>query len=141
VDAFWLSGLFMLAAGFASGLQFPTSLVGAQNAGLPADMGVSTSTTNLFRSLGGAVGVACMSALLLALLHAVRLPSPGTGTVAGEGGNLLLASLATTTGAAQQALRGELQTTFSHLLMCSAGVALLGLLAAIALPNRELRGR
>jgi EmrB/QacA subfamily drug resistance transporter len=141
VDAFWLSSLFMLAAGFASGLQFPTSLVGAQNAGLPADMGVSTSTTNLFRSLGGAVGVACMSALLLTLLQATALPSLGGGAAVGESGNVLLDSLNATTGAAQLALRSQLQITFSHLLMCSAGVALLGVLAAIALPNRELRGR
>ena len=64
-----LSGLFMLLSGIAGGMQFPTSLVGTQNSVEQRDIGVATSTTNLFRSLGGAVGVALMSALLLALLQ------------------------------------------------------------------------
>jgi len=34
-----------------------------------------------------------------------------------------------------------LLTTFKHLLLASAGVSLLGLAAAIAMPNRLLRGR
>ena len=59
----------MLFCGIACGMQFPTSLVGTQNAVDQRDIGVATSTTNLFRSLGGAVGVALMSALLLALLQ------------------------------------------------------------------------
>lgn len=49
-DAFWLSSLFMLLSGIASGMQFPTSLVGSQNAVQQQDIGVATSTTNLFRS-------------------------------------------------------------------------------------------
>ncbi|NVZ78637.1 MFS transporter, partial [Pseudomonas gingeri] len=44
-------------------------------------------------------------------------------------------------GPAQEALRAELLLTFRHLLLISAGVALLGLAAAIAMPNRVLRGR
>jgi sugar phosphate permease len=68
-DATLVSSLFMLLSGIAGGMQFPTSLVGTQNSVEQRDIGVATSTTNLFRSLGGAVGVALMSALLLALLQ------------------------------------------------------------------------
>src|SRR5207253_5854196 len=45
-----LSSLFMLLCGIAAGMQFPTSLVGAQNSVEQRDIGVATSTTNLFRS-------------------------------------------------------------------------------------------
>ncbi|WP_245217803.1 MDR family MFS transporter [Pseudomonas eucalypticola] len=131
----WLSGAFMLLTGFAAGLQFPTSLVGAQNAVQQQDIGVGTSTTNLFRSLGGAVGVACMSALLLALLQGVELGPEGAT------GNALLSSLNAASGAAQEALRGELLATFQQLLLASAAVSALGLAAAVAMPNRVLRGR
>lgn len=135
-----LSALLMVCTGVACGLQFPTSLVGAQNAAQPRDIGVSTSTTNLFRSLGGAVGVACMSALLLALVHAAHL---GGGPVAlGEGsGNALLDALNAVDGAAREALRAQLQAVFQTLLLASAAVALLGLAAALAMPDRQLRGR
>ncbi|MDW2779618.1 MDR family MFS transporter [Pseudomonas sp. YQ_6] len=125
-----LSALFMLLTGIACGLQFPTSLVGTQSAVASKDIGVATSTTNLFRSLGGAMGVACMSSLLLALLHQGGFELSG---------NPLLGSLK----AAEVDLvtQGRLLETFRQLLMGSAVVAVLGLFAALALPDRQLRGR
>lgn len=124
-----LSGVFMLLTGIAGGLQFPTSLVGTQSAVAPRDIGVATSTTNLFRSLGGALGVACMSSLLLAMLQQGGLELAG---------NPLLGSLQA--GEPDTATQLRLLETFRHLLLASAGIALLGLCAAIAMPDRQLRG-
>jgi len=142
-QAVLLSSLFMLLGGIAGGLQFPTSLVGTQNAVEQRDIGVATSTTNLFRSLGGAVGVALMSALLLALLQDSSLTHLAGASMVAEGtsGNALLEGLNSADGPARDALRGELLLTFRHLLLISAAVALLGLAAAIAMPNKVLRGR
>ncbi|PVZ41869.1 MDR family MFS transporter [Pseudomonas sp. CC120222-01a] len=125
-----LSAVFMLLTGIACGLQFPTSLVGTQSAVESKDIGVATSTTNLFRSLGGAMGVACMSSLLLALLQQGGFELLG---------NPLLGSLKA--GEADPHTQMKLLETFRQLLLGSAGVALLGLLAALALPDRQLRGR
>lgn len=125
-----LSAVFMLLTGIACGLQFPTSLVGTQSAVPSKDIGVATSTTNLFRSLGGAMGVACMSSLLLALLQQGGFELLG---------NPLLGSLKA--GEADPLTQSKLLETFRHLLLGSAGIALLGLLAALALPDRQLRGR
>lgn len=142
-QAVLLSSLFMLLCGIAGGMQFPTSLVGTQNAVEQRDIGVATSTTNLFRSLGGAVGVALMSALLLTLLqHSGLVHLSGAALlVEGSSGNALLDSLNAAPGPAQDALRAELLLTFRHLLMVSAAVSLLGLAAALAMPNMLLRGR
>lgn len=138
-----LISLFMVLTGIASGLQFPTSLVGTQNSVEAKDMGVATSTTNLFRSLGGAVGVALMSALLLAMLAGSGLTNPSDTPIAGEGmsGNLLMDSLHAASGPALELLRGQLSMTFQHLLLTSAAVSLFGLAAAVAMPNNLLRGR
>ncbi|POG05850.1 MFS transporter [Pseudomonas putida] len=125
-----LSAVFMLLTGIACGLQFPTSLVGTQSAVESKDIGVATSTTNLFRSLGGAMGVACMSSLLLALLQQGGFELLG---------NPLLGSLKA--GEADPHTQMKLLETFRQLLLDSAGTALLGLLAALALPDRQLRGR
>jgi len=135
-----LTSLFMVLTGIASGLQFPTSLVGTQNSVEVKDMGVATSTTNLFRSLGGAVGVATMSALLLAMLAGSGIAKVG-GSMAEGSGNLLMDSLNAASGPALELLRGQLSMTFQHLLMGSAAVSLLGLAAALAMPNNVLRGR
>lgn len=138
-----LTSVFMVLTGFASGLQFPTSLVGTQNSVAQHDMGVATSTTNLFRSLGGAVGVALMSALLLAMLQRSGLAqlSGAPMGVEGSSGNVLMGGLNAASGPAQQHLREELLLTFRHLLMVSAGISLFGLAAALAMPNNLLRGR
>lgn len=123
------SALFMLLTGIACGMQFPTSLVGTQNAVQAQDMGVATSTTNLFRSLGGAMGVACMSSLLLALLH--------------QGGFALLDNPLLGTFKANQVspeLQAHLAITFRHLLMASTGVGVIALVVAVLLPDRPLRG-
>jgi EmrB/QacA subfamily drug resistance transporter len=137
-----LTAVFMILTGIASGLQFPTSLVGTQNSVALKDMGVATSTTNLFRSLGGAVGVASMSALLLAMLASSGLSQPD-GSLIGEGssGNVLMDSLHAASGPPRELLRGQLSATFQHLLLISAGISLLGLAAALAMPNNLLRGR
>ena len=138
-----LTSLFMVLTGFASGMQFPTSLVGTQNSVAVQDMGVATSTTNLFRSLGGAVGVALMSALLLAMLQGTGLSGVSVGDIAGEGvsGNVLMDSLNAASGPALQTLRDELALTFRHLMVVSAGISLLGLAAALAMPDNVLRGK
>jgi hypothetical protein len=59
----------------------------------------------------------------------------------GHSGNVLLDGLNAAPGDAQNALRAELLVTFRHLLWVSAVVSLLGLAAAIAMPNNLLRGR
>ncbi|MCD5969802.1 MDR family MFS transporter [Pseudomonas quasicaspiana] len=141
-----LTSLFMVLTGIASGMQFPTSLVGTQNSVAKHDMGVATSTTNLFRSLGGAVGVALMSALLLAMLQGNEFGGvglAGTGSIGGEGasGNVLMDSLNAASGPALQILRDQLSITFRHLMIVSAAISLLGLAAALAMPDNLLRGR
>ncbi|WP_317847984.1 MDR family MFS transporter [Pseudomonas sp. HTZ2] len=125
-----LGAVFMLLTGIACGLQFPTSLVGTQSAVEHKDIGVATSTTNLFRALGGAMGVACMSSLLLALLHQDGFEALG---------NPLLGSLQA--GEPAPLTQARLLRTFRHLLMTSAALSLLGLAAALVMPDRQLRGR
>jgi hypothetical protein len=84
-----------------------------------------------------------MSALLLALLQNSSFAQLAGTSLIGEGhaGNVLLDGLNATPGEAQHALRQALQATFRDLLLISAAVSLLGLAAAVAMPDRLLRGR
>lgn len=62
------NAVILAIAGVATGMTLPTSLVAVQNAVPPGDIGVATAMTALFRSMGGAVGVALLSAILFALM-------------------------------------------------------------------------
>ena len=127
----------MLLTGIAIGTQFPTSLVAAQNAVEQRHIGVATSNATLFR-LGGAVGVALMSAILLALLKHLRI---GGGLDQGFSESALLSSLDAASGPARVILQHVLADAFKVLFLVNAAVALLGLAVASALPDMTLRGR
>ncbi|WP_374441340.1 MDR family MFS transporter [Pseudomonas panipatensis] len=129
-----LSGLFMLLCGIAAGTQFPTSLVAAQSAVEPHHLGVATSTTTLFRSLGGAVGIALMSAILLAMLQPLATQE---GIAHGLSASALLSSLG---GSGHEAQRQALDEVFRWLFLVNAGIGLLALTIALCLPNHALRG-
>ncbi len=81
--------------------------------------------TGLFPQLAGVL----KGGVLLALLHMGGIELLGKP---------LLANVQT--GAADPLHQAQLLQTFSYLLTGSAAVALLGLIAAVALPDRQLRG-
>ena len=63
--------------GLGMGTGFPTALVVCQNSVDPRDLGIATGGHVFFRSLGGAIGVALFSAIILGILHS-RLHLGGT---------------------------------------------------------------
>jgi len=118
-------------AGWACGyvarwyLTMPPCLVAAQSAAPHALVGVATSMTALFRSMGGSVGIAILSSVLFLRLGGIATDAP-------PGTSPLLAALG---GAASQPLREAFGVVFGI-----AAVAALGaLLLAARLPERNLR--
>ena len=68
------TGVLMTWVGLSIGVVMPSSLVAVQNAVPRAQLGVATAGTAFSRSLGGAIGVALLSAILLASLHGTGGP-------------------------------------------------------------------
>jgi EmrB/QacA subfamily drug resistance transporter len=60
----WVVARNMLLAGTGMGLIMVPLLIAVQNAVAKRDLGAATSATTFFRSIGGAVGVAAMGAML-----------------------------------------------------------------------------
>ncbi len=56
----------LLFMGVGVGLTIPASIVAVQSAVRPALIGIATATSGLFRTLGGAIGIAAMSSALYA---------------------------------------------------------------------------
>jgi EmrB/QacA subfamily drug resistance transporter len=61
--------VLMGVLGFGLGLPMPAGLVAAQVAVSPSQIGVATATTAFFRSLGGAIGIAVLTSVLLSQLR------------------------------------------------------------------------
>ena len=78
----------LVATGVGIGLQLPTTLITAQQSVRREQIGTVTALTAFFRQLGGAIGVAVLSSVVLLLLRA-HLPV-GMQSLDGEGLGQLL---------------------------------------------------
>ena len=120
----------VLIAGVGMGLSMVPMLIGVQNVVPRADLGAATSMTQFFRTIGGAVGVALMGAILNARI-ADRLDA--TSVAAGQPTEALLdqderdALAPQVLDAMASALAGSLQEVFAVIFACAA-LALLTLL-------------
>jgi hypothetical protein len=63
------AALVMIVLGLSIGLQLPSGLVATQNSVPPQQVGIATALTAFSRLLGGAVGVAVLTTVLIALLR------------------------------------------------------------------------
>ncbi len=119
--------LFDLAAtlvlGLAFGCGYAPMTVAIQNALEPRDGGIGVSCMMFFRLLGGAFGVAVLSALLF---QALRRAAPGLGS-----GRALL----------EQAGPAALHGGFGVVFLAAGVVMLASLVCALALRDIPLRGR
>jgi len=61
---FWETGLYMLILGLGLGLTMQVIVLATQNSVAMADMGVATSSSTFFRSLGGTFGTAIFGTIL-----------------------------------------------------------------------------
>lgn len=125
------TALLMTWVGLAIGIVMPSSLVAVQNAVPRAQLGVATAGTAFSRSLGGAIGVALLSAILLASMHqpsgAVR-PRIGEATGASDVPMVSAASA----DAANHA--------FERLFVIAAAVSSIAFLLALRVPDNRLDG-
>ena len=135
-----LSAALMVVIGVGIGLQFPTALVAVQSAVPQRDIGVATATAAFSRSLGAAISVAVLTAMLLSSLQAAA-PQLGGALSGGElMKDLVGGALAQMGGDARLALAAAVSQSFSKLFIVSAAVSLCSLLLAWRLPDTVLAG-
>lgn len=138
--AVWLSALVMIALGLSIGLQLPSSLVATQNAVPPQQVGVATALTAFSRLLGGAVGVAVLTTVLIVLL---RHNGMTVGDMGG-GEDVLMGmfrrAMAGGEAGDAAAVRLAAEHAFRMLFLASALVSLAAPFLVVRMPEAALRG-
>jgi EmrB/QacA subfamily drug resistance transporter len=131
---------YMTLVGVGIGLVLQNVVTVVQNSLAPAHLGTGTSSVAFFRTLGGALGVTALGALLGHRLHVLiaaglaashqPVAHPGTSAAVPE-----LATLA-------PAVRGVVETAYGHAIgdvyLAAVPLALVGLVALALLPNHAL---
>jgi EmrB/QacA subfamily drug resistance transporter len=138
------AALFMLVFGAGFGLVTQILMVAIQNAVSPREIGTATAAANLFRALGGSVGVAVYGAVFAAgLRHWLPLELHGnvphgitaTGIQATPGRIHALAP------AIQHGVARAVGNSLHDVFLVAAPIALAGFAIALLLPEHPLRGR
>nr|AGW83492.1 Wt8.33c [uncultured bacterium WT8] len=146
----WLVGVYMFLLGAGTGMTMQNLVLVVQNAADPAQMGVSSSGVNFFRSVGGTTGVAVMGSVLATSM------SQQISDRMGEIGQVVASLGARGAEVAEQLASGTLPTTrdmpqalaviiedvsaqaISHAFLVGVPVAVLSLIAIAFLPNASL---
>ena len=113
----------MTALGVGLGLTMPATIVTVQTSVSSRQVGVATATNALFRTLGGAVGIAILTSVLFAALH------PGAHDAPAAAG--MLEALR---GGESERLAGAFRTVFATIACMALGAAA----TALALPRAGL---
>lgn len=121
----------LVVLGLGLGLLMPTLTVAIQNAVDRGDMGVATSASSFFRSLGGAVGVALAGAIMAAVLGRAS----GDPSLADLGVQQVEALAPAARQAAVAAYRQAIAATF----VAGAAIAAVAFVVVLFLPELPLR--
>ena len=137
----WVLGIYLALMGIGQGASMQNLVLAVQNTVALKDMGAASSAVAFFRSLGGAIGVqvlgavlsAHISTLLLSRLTAAGIPADAMG---GGGGNLDVAALPDDVEAIVRSAYGD---GMDLIFLIMGVLAVIALVAAVLMKGSTLR--
>ncbi|WP_238016872.1 MDR family MFS transporter [Dactylosporangium sp. AC04546] len=134
-------GFGMLLVGIGVGSSMQNLVLAVQNTVQLKDIGAASSTVAFFRSLGGTIGVSVLGAVLARrvtdnITHALADAGVQAPAGGGETSNLNLNALPE---AMQHIVRAAYGDATGHIFLISAGIAVVGVIAALLMRPTALR--
>ncbi|MEU5717110.1 MDR family MFS transporter [Streptomyces sp. NPDC020403] len=133
------SGVYMAVLGAGMGFLMQITMLVAQNSVELPDMGVASSTTTLFRTLGSSFGVAIMGALFTGRVQD-EMTARGGGGATAQSAQLDAASLAKLPRAMREAYEYAVASGTHLAFLVGGSVAVVALLASLFVKEVPLRG-
>nr|WSW68530.1 MFS transporter [Streptomyces sp. NBC_00995] len=133
------SGIYMAVLGAGMGFLMQITMLVAQNSVELKDMGVASSSTTLFRTLGSSFGVAIMGALFTGRVSEEMAARGGAGATM-HAAQLDAASLAKLPGPVREAYEYAVASGTHIAFLVGASVGLVALVAALFVKEVPLRG-
>ena len=133
------AAMIMLVLGLGLGMVMQVLVIAVQNDVDYRDLGVATSGATLFRLVGGSLGTAVLGAVFSAsLAHALARVLPGSARVSGHGA-LNPETLRQLSPALRDIYIQAFTVALGTIFVAAAGVALLGFVLTLFMPERPLR--
>lgn len=137
---FVLVGLYMLLIGLGVGATMQNLVLVVQNTVPLSDMGAASTSVSFFRSLGGAVGVAALGAVLAHQVSALitdKLAAAGTALPAGTGARTI-PDLSTLPAPMRTLIEASYGQAIGDMFLVAAPFMIFAIVATALLPNRPL---
>jgi EmrB/QacA subfamily drug resistance transporter len=136
------TALYMVVFGLGFGMVSQVLTVAIQNAVERRDIGIATGSANLFRALGGSVGVALFGAIFAAGLDTwlPRSVPPGAGGVDAQSLQASPAGLAAAPAAVRDGIAEAVSHSLHTVFLVATPIALLGFAVVLLLREVPLRG-
>ncbi|MEU5094404.1 MDR family MFS transporter [Streptomyces sp. NPDC020996] len=136
------SGVYMAVLGLGMGCLMQITMLVAQNSVQMRDMGVASSSTTLFRTLGSSFGVAIMGALFNNRVQDVMSERAGAlgSKITEQSAQLDAASLAKLPAAAREAYQHAVSAGTHSAFLLGSVIAVLVLVAALFVKEVPLKG-
>jgi EmrB/QacA subfamily drug resistance transporter len=138
------TALFMVIFGIGFGMVTQILVVAIQNAVEPREIGTATAAANLFRAVGGSVGLAVYGAIFTAGLRhwlPIELAGRTARGITATGIQTTPGRIHTLNPAVQHAVAHAIGNSLQGVFVVAAPIALAGALIVTLLPERPLRGR
>ena len=134
----WFVGLGMFGVGIGVGMTMQNLVLAVQNTVSLKDIGAASASVAFFRSLGGAIGVSVLGAVLARrVADQITHDLAAAGVPAGGGsGNLNMTALP---APIQHIVRAAYGDATGHIFLISAAIAVVGVVAAALLRPKTLR--
>lgn len=133
-------GAAMLLVGVGVGSSMQNLVLAVQNTVPLKDIGAASSTIAFFRSLGGTIGVSVLGAVLARRVTGnISHSLAAAGVPASSGGDTSNLNLNALPAAMQHIVRAAYGDATGHIFLISAGVAVVGVVAAALMRPTKLR--
>ncbi|MBT2443871.1 MFS transporter [Streptomyces sp. ISL-36] len=133
------SGIYMAVLGAGMGFLMQITMLVAQNSVDMRDMGVASSATTLFRTLGSSFGVAIMGALFTSRVQD-EMAAHGGSELTQQSAQLDAASLAKLPAALREAYQDAVASGTHSAFLVGSAVAVIGFVLAFLVKEVALRG-
>ncbi|WRZ91460.1 MFS transporter [Streptomyces sp. NBC_01007] len=138
----FMSGVYMAVLGLGMGCLMQVTMLVAQNSVEMKDMGVASSSTTLFRTLGSSFGVAVMGALFNSRVKDVMAEKAGAlgSKITEQSPQLDAASLAKLPAAAREAYQHAVSAGTHSAFLLGASVAVIVMISSVFVKEVALKG-
>ncbi|MEU1198853.1 MFS transporter [Streptomyces sp. NPDC005813] len=141
---YWHIAIFMALLGLGIGMMMQNLVLSTQNQVTPADLGAASSTVTFFRSLGGAIGVSALGAIMAHRItdyvkDGLTDLGPKYASLAGSGSDASIPDM----DKLPRPLRTVMESAYGHgiadVFMIAAGMALIAFLIVLFIKEVPLR--